>query len=94
LVNKKIESDKGVIVKTEDILKNSIVNINKYSDQEIIISTKSNEKALLVLSDYYYPGWSVIVDDAVAEIIQTSLNMRAVALAAGCHIVKFIYKEF
>jgi hypothetical protein len=46
----------------------------------------------LVLTDTYYPGWQVIVDDQPAEIQRADYVYQAVALDAGEHTVEFRYR--
>lgn len=46
----------------------------------------------LVLLDSYYPGWQVRVDGEPGEILPANLNFRAVPLAAGKHLVEFVYR--
>jgi len=45
----------------------------------------------LVLSDTYYPGWEVYVDEKRDKIYKANYCFRAVALSKGKHKVKFAY---
>jgi uncharacterized membrane protein YfhO len=42
----------------------------------------------LVMSDAYYPGWRIWVDDTEAQLDRANYAFRAVALPAGEHIVR------
>jgi hypothetical protein len=61
------------------------------SPNEVVINTKSNRAALLVLTDTFYPGWSATVDGAPAAISRANLLFRAVPVSAGKHQVRFNY---
>lgn len=41
----------------------------------------------LVISEWYYPGWQVLVDGEAAELQQADVSLQAVSLAAGSHSV-------
>lgn len=67
--------------------------------RDVVVTGRSNttislrailaRPGLLVLSEGYYPGWKAKVDGVDAPIIRANLMMRAVALPAGEHDVKF-----
>lgn len=69
----------------------SSIKITKYTPQEVIIKTKLNDNGFLVLSDSYYPGWSVSVNNKEGKIYKANYYIRAVPLKKGNHIVKFKY---
>jgi uncharacterized membrane protein YfhO len=45
----------------------------------------------LVLTDGYYPGWTVTVDGAAKKLLRANYFFRAVELPAGSHAVEFVY---
>ena len=47
---------------------------------------------VVILSDMYYPGWKALVDRKPVEIHQVNLAMRGVAVPAGSHEVRFVYR--
>jgi uncharacterized membrane protein YfhO len=57
----------------------------------VVVQTENGTAGLLVLSDNNYPGWSAFVDGEPANIFQTNLTMRAVAVPAGRHLVSFVF---
>jgi len=57
-----------------------------------VLRTESAGDAFLVLSEAYYPGWSVRVDGAPAELLRADHLLQAVRLAAGGHEVRFEYQ--
>tara|TARA_B100000315_G_scaffold203829_1_gene196980 strand:- start:4333 stop:6675 length:2343 start_codon:yes stop_codon:yes gene_type:complete len=71
--------------------KNDFVNIKRYSPNLIEIEAGLTKKGFLVLSDSFYPGWKVSIDDEQGKILRANHNFRAVALNKGFHEVKFTY---
>jgi hypothetical protein len=47
---------------------------------------------LLVISEIYYPGWIVRVDNKRESMLQSAGILRAVNLPAGTHLVTFTYE--
>jgi uncharacterized membrane protein YfhO len=52
---------------------------------------RPGDSALLVLSDVYYPGWTVEVDGEPAEMLVVEGALRGVMLSPGHHRVEFVY---
>jgi uncharacterized membrane protein YfhO len=48
---------------------------------------------VLVLADLWLPGWSATVDGAPAPLLVADHMLRAVALQAGEHEVRFVYRD-
>jgi hypothetical protein len=71
----------------------SNVNIERYSANEVVIKTKADHDALLVLSDTYYPGWKAYVDGMEHEILQANVCQRAVVVPSGEHVVRFEFES-
>jgi hypothetical protein len=68
------------------------VDIDHYSPDEIRVSAVLDREGLLVLTDTWYPGWTVHVDDKPADIIRTNVTFRGVRLGPGAHEVVFHYE--
>ena len=47
---------------------------------------------LLVVSEYYYPGWHALVDGEPAGIVRAEGVLRGVYLSDGEHLVEMIYR--
>ncbi|PYS73459.1 MAG: hypothetical protein DMF69_04760 [Acidobacteria bacterium] len=60
----------------------------------IEIKTNSNGDSILVLSENYYPGWRVYVDDKAASLIKVNFGLRGVELTGGEHRVSFLYRPW
>lgn len=66
--------------------------ITNYSHNQIEIVTQTATSALLFLSDNYYPGWRVFIDDQEAKIYRADYSFRAVPVPSGKHQIIFVYK--
>jgi hypothetical protein len=63
----------------------------KYTAEEVVVQTRSQAEAFLVLSDTAYPGWQATIDGAPTEIYTTNYLFRGVRVPAGTHEVRFVY---
>jgi len=55
---------------------------------------KSNEKAYLIISETFYPGWRGYVDGKEEEIVPANLLFKALLLPEGEHEVLLSYRPF
>jgi len=60
--------------------------------ESIALSVIAPDSALLVLAEAWAPGWSATVDGEAVPILVASGGLRAVALGAGEHDVRFDYR--
>ena len=60
---------------------------------EVVLAAETPAPAILVLADMAMPGWSVEVDGAPAALLRADHVLRAVALPAGAHEVRFRYQD-
>lgn len=67
------------------------VNIMQYLDNQVYLDVHTDKAGFLVISDTYYPGWKVFVDEKKEEIIRANTIMRAVFIKEGAHKVRFLY---
>lgn len=67
------------------------VKLVDYSPNEVTFLTNSLGDSILFLSDNYYPGWKVLIDDNMDKIYRANYSFRAVKVPEGRHTVKFIY---
>lgn len=70
----------------------SKIELVNYTGNKVIFKTKSSDKALLYLSDNYYPGWQAYVDGSNTKILRANYTFRAIVVPAGEHKVIFEYK--
>lgn len=65
--------------------------IKSYAPDEIVIEASSSGRAVLVLSDPFYPGWKAYVDGSEAKIYRADYAFRGIIVPEGRHMVRFIY---
>jgi len=60
--------------------------------REVVFDVETEQPGFLVLSDSYYPGWRVHVDDREEQLLRANFALRAVQLQPGRHRVRFSYE--
>jgi hypothetical protein len=60
--------------------------------ERVAVRTRAGRRALLVLTDSWFPGWRATVDGRDAPIVRTDQLLRGVAVPAGTHTVEFAYR--
>ena len=67
------------------------VKLQNYSPNKITFSVDTNSNSILFLSDNFFPGWKVYVDNKINKIYRANYSFRAVPVLKGKHRVEFIY---
>lgn len=70
----------------------SHVAVTEYRPERIIVETESDGAGVLVLSEWYYPGWVATVDGESVPIERVNAAQRGVLLAEGAHTVTFMFR--
>jgi len=65
--------------------------IIKYSLTEVEVEVSLSQPGFLILTDTYYPGWEVYVNNKKEHIYRANYLFRAVCLNAGNFKIRFIY---
>lgn len=60
---------------------------------EVILRTAAPVPSVLLLADLAAPGWSVSIDGRPAPALRGDLVLRAVAVPAGGHLVRWAYRD-
>ncbi len=68
------------------------VTVTVDDPQRVDLTALLRSPGLVVVSDVFYPGWTLTVDGRPAEILRTNRVMRGAALAAGTHRLVFRYE--
>ena len=71
--------------------KNQLKVIN-YTPNFVGVEATTTEQSFLVMSDTYYPGWNVYVNNNKGEILNANYAFRAVELKPGYNYVEFRYE--
>ena len=62
------------------------------SDTSVTVSFTARAPGQLVLNDTFYPGWTAELDGREVPIRPANAAFRAVAVPAGRHEVRFVYR--
>ncbi len=71
--------------------KEGSVVIDRYTPNEIVLSTDNKRGATLFSSEVFYPGWEGFVDGKKVDVIKTNHAFRALFVPAGRHTVTYRY---
>jgi len=88
-----LEKDPGIDSSTEPVHIETKAEVKSYSQNEIVVETDSRAPGILVLSEWDYPAWKAWVDGRPQESLRADYALRAVALSAGKHSVRFAYQS-
>jgi hypothetical protein len=88
IVEKSSETDSEQCISSE---KGQVILI-KESQKELVINVNAPIEGWLLLSDIWYPGWKVRLDDQLVEMYPANGLFRAVKVPSGNHEVIFIYQ--
>ncbi len=86
-----MDNDPGLDVSSENATSDRVI-IAQYQPEQIVIETESNQAGVLVLSEWYYPGWEATVDGVAVPIKRVNVEQRGVFLPAGAHTVTFVFR--
>jgi hypothetical protein len=64
----------------------------RYDRERVVAQATTPKRALLVLTDVYFPGWKAYVDGHSVPIERVDYLLRGVLLAPGAHRVEFRYE--
>jgi hypothetical protein len=70
-----------------DLAANGTIAVRRYEPEMVEMVVQTEQPAVLVLSDTWYPGWTATVDGEPAPILRANTLFRALALEAGRHEV-------
>lgn len=77
-----------------DVDDTAIATIKKINSNKVSIITQTKKQQFLVLSDVYYPGWKVFIDNKEHKIYPTNYIFRGLLVPAGKHLVEFRYQPW
>ncbi len=70
------------------------VAVTEYAPQRVELQAQLERPGLVVLQDQFDPYWTATVDGQAAEIVRANYAFRAVAVDAGAHTVRFVYRPW
>ncbi|MCR4325033.1 MAG: YfhO family protein [Candidatus Curtissbacteria bacterium] len=68
------------------------LSIESYRDQFVSLKTKTSQDSALVLTNVYYPGWKVYIDEKETKIYPADSIFQMVLVARGEHAIHFKYQ--
>jgi hypothetical protein len=66
--------------------------IERYEPERVRIAARAGGRALVVLSDVWYPGWKATVDGRPVALQRVDYLLRGVAVGAGAHRIELAYR--
>jgi len=67
------------------------VKVTYPTPQRAVLEVELKSPGLVVLSDVYYPGWVLTIDDKPATIYRVNRMMRGASVPAGVHRLVYTY---
>jgi hypothetical protein len=64
------------------------IEVLSYGPNQVRLAVHTDARALLVLSDVYYPGWHADVDGERTPLYRTDATFRGIIVPPGSHIVR------
>lgn len=93
-ISKRIILEKNPPIESKTINNEWSADITSYGENEVEIKVNTNQRALLFLSDSYFPGWKAYINNAETEIYRADYAFRAVVVPSGESNVIFKYEPF
>lgn len=87
-----MEGESQAQAKTEAKEETRTVSVVTEEANRVLLKVEAPSAGFVVLTDTYYPGWQVLIDNQPAPIWPANLAFRAVAVEAGAHEILFRYR--
>lgn len=84
--------DKTPNIKPSNVREDASLKIKGYRANKVVIESNSKGDGVVMLTDTYYPGWKVYVDNKESELFLANGIFRAVGVTAGKHNIEFKYQ--
>ncbi len=69
------------------------IKLTKYSPNELMYQSKSNNEQIAVFSEIYYDkGWNVFIDNKPADYFRANYVLRAMLIPSGNHEINFKFE--
>jgi len=72
----------------------SKVNILKYANNYVDLSTTTSKEGFLVFSDTYYSGWRAYIDGKETKIYKVNGIFKGINVSAGDHKIRFRFMPY
>ncbi len=68
------------------------VKIIEYSSRRVVIEADIKSAGLIILSDTFYPGWRVSVNNETSEALRVDGILRGVLASTGKNVIVWEYR--
>jgi hypothetical protein len=68
------------------------VRVVKYTSDRVALEAILERPGIVILSDVYYPGWSLTIDRQAAPVYRANRMMRGAAVGAGHHSLIYTFR--
>jgi hypothetical protein len=68
------------------------VRMVRYEPDRVELEAVLERSGIVVLSDVYYPGWTLAIDGREAPVYRANCMMRGAAVTPGRHTLRYIYR--
>ncbi|MGD1045950.1 MAG: YfhO family protein [Bacteroidota bacterium] len=65
----------------------------EYSDNRMVYFVTTEENAILLVDEIWYPAWKAKIDGTSTEVLRANYCFRAVTVPKGTHTIKFYYES-
>ena len=86
-----IDPKKAPALSGRPLSEDSYARIVTYEPNRLTIETKTDQPAVLVISEMHYPGWIAKIDGVKTPIHNTNFLLRGIVTPAGLHRVEMRY---
>jgi hypothetical protein len=71
---------------------NDSIHFDRYENEDVEITARTNTKGVFILTDTYYPGWKCYVNGIEQPIYRVNYCMRGVVLGPGVSHIEFKFE--
>lgn len=84
-----LDKKPSIAIEYSDSIPAGNANYTRETSDNFKVNVNANKNCMLVISEIYYPGWTVAIDNKPAEILKAYSTLMAVEVTKGNHIIEF-----
>ncbi len=69
------------------------IKVKEYTFNNMTYSVTTNEPAIMVFSEIYYPDWKIYINGIETEMMPANFSFRACEVPAGTHTIEMKYES-
>jgi hypothetical protein len=74
------------------VIPSETVRVTYPSPQETVLEVNLESPGLVILSDVYYPGWELTIDEIPARVYRVNGAMRGAGVSTGHHRLVYTFR--